>query len=237
MSHAPPTFLFNEQIDKRRVSVVAAVLAVAAATALLVNGALAAMITRTFAADCSREAPATNCVATLPAEVHDTWDDYSEAEPYERLLNLNIPDTSRDTVEAWLSMPDANRLDAELGSKVTVTMYDGEVQAVTARNGETAPTSHAQRPALAALEFAGWLLAVVVALAALTRLRVHWLRRALAASAAGAVVALVTTLITDAHVTATWAVPIMAAAYLLTATAVVLVRTREHATASIRWQS
>lgn len=195
---------------------VVAVLAAAAAAALLVNGALAAMITRTFAAECAGEAPAMNCVATLPAEIDNTWDDYSEAEPYERLLNLTIAD---NTVDARLSMPDANRLGAEPGTEVTVTMYLGEVQEVTARNGETAATSHAQRPALAALEFAGWLLAVVLALACL---RVPWLRRALAAAATGAVTALVTTLITDAYVPAGWATPIMATAYLLTATAVVL---------------
>ena len=214
---------------------VVAVLAAAAAAALLVNGALAAMITRTFATECAGGAPATTCVATLPAEIDNTWDDYSEAEPYERLLNLTIAD---NTVDARLSMPDANRLGAEPGTEVTVTMYLGEVQEVTARNGETAATSHAQRPALAALEFAGWLLAVVLALAALTRLRVLWLRRALAAAATGAVTALVTTLITDAYVPAGWATPIMATAYLLTATAVVLgppnVRVAKRKTIAVR---
>lgn len=219
----------------RRLAVVVAAVAVAAAAALLFDGALATMVKRTFAAECPRTAPAPTCLATLPATVEHTWDDYGDGEPYERLVALDVPDNGR--IDAWLSFPDADRLNIDFDTdvdEVTVTLFDGAVVALTAPNGETAPARHAVRPSLAALELAGWLLLIAALLAAL---RIQWLRRAAAASAAGAVTAVVTTLITDAFVTAAWAVPIMVAACLTAAAAVVLIGKREHTTTAIRWHS
>jgi hypothetical protein len=226
MCHGPPPLRFDVPIDTRRTGIATVVLLLAAAAALLVDGALAAMIKRTSATACPPEAASTSCVATIPATVAYTWDDYGEGEPYERLLSL---ETSQGPAEAWLTIRDAERLDVDFDTDdfdtddfdtdddVTVTMFDGVVTHLTAPNGETAPARHTRRPALAALELAGWVLAIVLAVAAVTRLRVTWLRPALATSAIGALTALVITLITDAYAPPQWTAPIMAAAYLLVA--------------------
>jgi hypothetical protein len=177
MCHDPPTFLFNARMGKRW----AAVLILAVAAAFLMDGALATMVTRVFAGPCPQDAPAASCVATLPARVGGTWDDYADRE---RLLMLDIPqappDTPRNpfdgTVKAWLSFADADRLNIDFDTdvnQVTATLVGGVVIEVTTPDGETAQPHHTVRPALAALEIAGWVLVLTVLLKVATRLKVR----------------------------------------------------------------
>lgn len=159
----------------------AAVLTLAVVAAFLMDGALATMVTRVFVGPCPPDAPAAGCVATLPARVGGTWDDYDYRE---RLLMLDIPqappDTPRSpfdgTVEAWLSFADADRLNIDFDTDVnhvTATLLDGVVIEVATPDGETARPHHTVRPVLAVLEIAGWVLALTVLLKVAARLRVR----------------------------------------------------------------
>lgn len=167
MWHDPPTFLFNARMRTR-----AAVLILMAGVAFLMSDAMAALFPRVFAGPCPPDAPAASCVATLPARVYSTWDDYAYRE---RLVMLEIPQappgTPRSqwngTVDAWLSFADADRLDIDFDTDVdhvTATLFDGVVIEVTTPDGTTAPTRRTAHLVLAALEIAGCVLAFTLLL-------------------------------------------------------------------------
>lgn len=189
-----------------------AVLALAAAGALLLGGALATVVKYPFAADCPPGAPSSGCVAARSAEAVHTWDDYGgdyvEGKPYDRLVKLRL-DTGE--VDTWLDGADADRIGLtfdRLPLPATVTMFDGEVVDVTAEG--TARTRYGFMPRLAALELLGWVLLV----AGFAAIRAAW-RRIAAAALLGAVAAVLVAVPIGDAVTPRWVFPVLAAAYLV----------------------
>lgn len=228
-------------LDRRRTTAVVGavvVLGLAVAAAFLSNGALMSVSRYTFAEPCPSGAPSSGCLATLPADVVTTWDDYGEGEPYERQLGLDVPDAPADTptnpydgtVMAWLTITEAERLgipdDTTGDAKITVTMFDTMVVGITGPHGERAETRPVVRPAAAALELAMWSLAValVIGVAGYVRRRLTgrhaaWLWPTLAAVGSGLLIGMTAVLATGTL----WA---FAAAYVVMAVVVATLTTR-----------
>lgn len=111
---------------------VLSMLALAVLGVLLWGGPVTNLWARAFAGPCPQALPAADCVAELPAHVTKRWDDVGDGAT---TLSLDIPDSPT----AHLSMADANRLGVRAEDDVQVTVFAGEVIAVSAA-GETAET-------------------------------------------------------------------------------------------------
>ena len=157
----------------RTVVAVVAVLTLSLLGTLAWGGQATRLVAWTFAGTCEAGATA-GCVATMPARVDMRWNNVGEDETE---LRLSVPGAP-----VWLGYHDAERLGAEEGDEVTVTLFDGDVTAL-ARGGRTVDIEGP--PGQAALRFL--LLAAVAAGAlVLASRRRGWAVRAAVCAVTGA---------------------------------------------------
>lgn len=224
-------------VDRKRMARVvvgaAVLLGVAGLGTLMWGGPMETVLRYSVARSCPGDAPAPDCVATLPATVTSAWTDYSEGAPYyETLLDLDV---SGDQVVAVVSHTDAERLGFEdfATVPVEVTMFDGGVLEVTGAGGEIATGKYVLRPKLAAGQFLLLVLAAAALLAGAGALwrrrnghRPSWVWPAIVTATAGAVAGQVATVVTSNYVAAGWTVPILVSAVLVVAAPVAFLSTR-----------
>ena len=228
-------------VDRKRMARVvvgaAVLLGVAGLGTLMVDGPMKILLRYSVAQSCPVDAPASACVATLPATVTGAWTDYSDSAPYyETLLDLDVSGAAPSEVVAVLTHNDVERLGVEeFASPVEVTMFDGGVLEVTGAGGETALTRYGLRPKLATAEFLLLVFAAAALLAGagalLRRRNAHrrppsWVGPAIATATAGAVAGQVATVATSGYVAAGWTVPILVGAVLMVAAPVAFLTTR-----------
>jgi hypothetical protein len=160
--------------------------AVALLMATAWGGSVTELWQRTFAPPCPRNEPAPGCLASQQGMVVDRFDDRGDGDSVLTLTHVS------GGPQVLLALPDAERLgvtgDVRGGEPVTVTLFGGEIVAVTGPNGRTAQTERAVSSARAAF-FRLWAVGAVVILAAagagfLWR-RGGWLRPAVGGAAVG----------------------------------------------------
>lgn len=215
----------------RIVAGAATVFVVAGLGTLAWGGPMGTVLRYSVAGSCPADAPAADCVATVPATVTSSWTDYGEGEPYETLVSLDVRGPFDGDVDAWLTSTDAARLRVddsiyeldEPVDQVEVTMFDGEVVEVVGASGETASARHVLMPKLATAQYA---LMVLVASAVLAgavvlwrrlasrqgsahRRSASWLGPAVKTAIAVAVVGQAATVVTSGNVAEGWTVPIL----------------------------
>lgn len=69
----------------------AVLLGVAGLGTLMWGGPMETVLRYSVARSCPVDAPAADCVATLPATVTSAWTDYSEGAPYSAVLVVAVP--------------------------------------------------------------------------------------------------------------------------------------------------
>jgi hypothetical protein len=224
-------------LDRKRmariVAGVAAVLVVAGLGTLAWGGPMGTILRYSVARPCPADAPAPDCVATVPATVNSAWTDYGDGEPYETLVGVDVRGPFDGEVSAWLAATDAARLGVDEAIyedgepvRVEVTMFGGEVVEVIGAGGDSVSARYGLNPKLATAQYLLMVLVAAVVLAGAVvlwrrlarrqggslrarRRSTSWLgpvvRTAIAAAFAGQAV----TVVTSGHVAAGWTIPIL----------------------------
>jgi hypothetical protein len=159
---------------------VLSMLALAVLGVLLWGGPVTNLWARAFAAPCPAAMPAPDCVAELPAHVTKRWDSIGDGET---TLSLDIPDTPT----ADLALSDANRLGLRAEDDVRVTVFAGEVIAVSSAGRTAATNGNWVAAALRYLAASG---VAILAVALAARRFGHDPRRAAVCTVAGTLVGL-----------------------------------------------